>query len=207
MPPIKLLKLNTRRRISMELRLDQNWNLYQNECEIKLCYICMVWSPTESHENTHWRTAIYACSECGNSFTHSGSLVTHMKTHTGDKPYTCIECMTTFIQSKDIKNHMKTHTGEKPHVCLECGKYCSLLGALKSHENPHWSQATCFFVKKICIDIINFFKYWRQFLNQNNYWTKVWQNSISDCIVLVVLNVIWAKGPELNTVIVLDFFS
>lgn len=56
------------------------------------------------------------------SFTHIGSLNTHIRIHSGEKPYKCKQCTKAFTQSSSLMVHMRSHTQKKPHQCDVCDK-------------------------------------------------------------------------------------
>ncbi|XP_043085630.1 gastrula zinc finger protein XlCGF49.1-like [Puntigrus tetrazona] len=61
---------------------------------------------------------LFACSECGKSFTRRGHLKIHTIIHTGERPYTCPQCSKSFTCKGSLKDHFKIHSGEKPSPVL-----------------------------------------------------------------------------------------
>ncbi|XP_077136698.1 uncharacterized protein LOC143793533 [Ranitomeya variabilis] len=88
-------------------------------------------------EGKHEGEKPYSCSECGKSFKHKGSLITHQIIHTGERPFSCSECEKSFTNKGNLINHQRIHTGEKPFSCSECGKSFVVKWHLITHQRIH----------------------------------------------------------------------
>uniref|UniRef100_A0A8L0DQC4 C2H2-type domain-containing protein n=1 Tax=Oncorhynchus mykiss TaxID=8022 RepID=A0A8L0DQC4_ONCMY len=76
--------------------------------------------------------AAYPCSECGNTFSRSCDVMSHVRrVHNKERPFQCSCCGKRFFQKNSLTIHMRMHTGEKPYHCSECGQN------LKTHMHVH----------------------------------------------------------------------
>ena len=82
---------------------------------------------------THSGGRPYACITCGQAFTDSRNLMSHMRTHTSDRPYACTNCGQAFSQSSHLPTDKRTHTGGRPFACTNCAQAFSQFGNLKEH--------------------------------------------------------------------------
>ncbi|XP_045074372.1 zinc finger protein 883-like [Coregonus clupeaformis] len=67
--------------------------------------------------------AAYPCLECGNTFSRSCDVMTHVRrVHNKERPFQCSCCGKRFFQKNSLTIHMRIHTGEKPYRCSDCGQ-------------------------------------------------------------------------------------
>ncbi len=85
----------------------------------------------------------YVCDECGEKFTQSGSLGTHIRVkHKNIRPFRCDRpgCRARpFGQRGDLNRHIASvHEGKKEHECMDCNELFSRRSALNRHrERKH----------------------------------------------------------------------
>ncbi|XP_069347920.1 zinc finger protein 556 [Eulemur rufifrons] len=89
------------------------------------------------HKRSHSGQKLHRCEECGKAFGRPSYLWIHVKTHSGEKPYACKFCGKTFLRSHSLTEHIRTHTGEKPYECKQCGKAFSCPKSFRSHVMMH----------------------------------------------------------------------
>ncbi|XP_058475276.1 zinc finger protein 436-like [Solea solea] len=96
-------------------------------------HVCSDWTMHAGNESHGHGSKLYRCLECGNEFSQSSNLKTHMKIHTGEKAFCCSLCNKTFVQKIHLLQHMSTHTGEKMFSCGVCHKRFTLHYQLRKH--------------------------------------------------------------------------
>lgn len=74
-----------------------------------------------------------ACDVCGQTFSRTGNLTTHMRLHSGERPYSCRTCDKRFTRSDHLKTHMLLHKGDNTLVCSHCGDVFSNTAQLSLH--------------------------------------------------------------------------
>ena len=89
------------------------------------------------HERKHTSVKLFTCDTCGKSFAFSSKLTVHERTHTGVKPYTCDTCGQSFAHSSTLMLHERIHSGVKPYTCDTCGQSFARSGTLMRHERRH----------------------------------------------------------------------
>lgn len=60
------------------------------------------------------------CQVCGNTFSGSSALKTHLLTHSKSKSHQCNRCEKKFIDHRTLERHMKTHSDEIAYECTLC---------------------------------------------------------------------------------------
>lgn len=61
-----------------------------------------------------------SCSVCGNTFSGSSALKTHLLTHSNTKTHQCDRCEKKFIDHRTLERHQKTHSDEIVYECTLC---------------------------------------------------------------------------------------
>uniref|UniRef100_A0A4W5NLN3 C2H2-type domain-containing protein n=1 Tax=Hucho hucho TaxID=62062 RepID=A0A4W5NLN3_9TELE len=84
--------------------------------------------------------AAYPCLECGNIFSRSCDVMTHVRrVHNKERPFQCSCCGKRFFQKNSLTIHMRSHTGEKPYHCSDCGQSFSQINDRKRHQKRQHS--------------------------------------------------------------------
>ncbi|KAI8928166.1 hypothetical protein BC831DRAFT_397872 [Entophlyctis helioformis] len=81
-----------------------------------------------------------ACHICGQSFTRTFNLNSHLKSHENVKPYTCSDCGMAFTRRHDLNRHARQHVQDRPFNCDMCGRTFLRKDALKRHVRMHESK-------------------------------------------------------------------
>ncbi|XP_042310611.1 zinc finger protein 436-like isoform X2 [Sceloporus undulatus] len=82
----------------------------------------------------------YVCPDCGEAFTHSGSLNRHLRMHRGERPYKCVVCGEGFCSMSKLYRHERIHMVDKPFHCEICGKSFAVKSTLTRHQMLHQAE-------------------------------------------------------------------
>lgn len=81
------------------------------------------------------------CSICGNTFSGSSALKTHMLTHSNSKSHKCDSCEKKFIDHRSLERHQKTHSDDKFFECTLCSAKSNRRDNIRRHvRNLHSSS-------------------------------------------------------------------
>ncbi|RUS78820.1 hypothetical protein EGW08_013405, partial [Elysia chlorotica] len=100
---------------------------------IHVCKLCLKTMSGETHEDSHWRKAVYACELCSYRAADGLGLRLHVRLHSADGPRACGLCCRKFSQRDHLDSHIGTHTNERPFNCPICDYAAKQMQHLKTH--------------------------------------------------------------------------
>lgn len=81
------------------------------------------------------------CERCGNTFSGSSALKTHLLTHSNLKSHKCDRCKKKFIDHRSLERHQKTHSDENFFECTLCSAKSNRRDNIRRHvRNLHSSS-------------------------------------------------------------------
>ncbi|CAJ1080521.1 zinc finger protein 91-like [Xyrichtys novacula] len=92
------------------------------------------------HDNFHHKGLRFPCEHCGKGFFGKDALVRHTLIHTGERPFKCDDCDKSFRSSAELKIHRRYHTGERPFKCNICEKGFVQSCFLTLHMRTHTGE-------------------------------------------------------------------
>ncbi|XP_078535804.1 uncharacterized protein LOC144822316 [Lissotriton helveticus] len=114
-------------------------HLISNHQQPNVCSDCMKVVSFSSNLNKDQERP-YKCSDCGQSFKTSQTLIRHRRIHTGERPYICIQCGKSFRRPHTLMTHQLLHTGDKPYSCVTCGRNFRQIPHLMKHQRTHMRE-------------------------------------------------------------------
>ena len=127
-------------------KLKDHQKRHVGEEKRHMCSTCGNWFSSTSGLNTHMkvvhmRAYEHLCSFCGKGFPIKSKKDNHEKSkHLGMKIWVCELCGKSYNKRVELTQHMYYHSGEKPYACDYCEYRCVRLDYLKKHVKTHTEE-------------------------------------------------------------------